>query len=52
MRVDVGAAGPPGLQVQVDLEASLRLSGVRDLDDDGSVTVGAGFAIGMPEKLE
>jgi len=52
MSLDVGVAGLPGLQVQVDLEAGLIVTGVRDLDDDGSVAVRAGLAIGPPQELE
>ena len=53
MRLDVGAAGLPGLQVQVDLEASLLLAGrVRDLDDDGPVIVDMDLAFGTPQELQ
>jgi len=48
MSLDVRVAGLPGLQVQVDLEASLVVTGVRDLDDDSSFAVRAGLAIGPP----
>ncbi|HMI98802.1 MAG TPA: hypothetical protein VK488_03115 [Gaiellaceae bacterium] len=52
MSLDIGVARLPGLQVQVDLQAGLIVSGIGDLDDDGSVAVSAGLAIGPPEELE
>ena len=52
MRFDVGAAGLPGLQVQVDLEASLFVVSVRDLDDDGPVIVDMDLAFGTPQELQ
>jgi len=53
MRLDVGATGLPGLQVQVDLEASLFVAErVRDLDDDGPVIVDMDLAFGTPQELQ
>jgi len=52
MSLDIGVTGLPGLQIEVDLEPRLRVSGVRDLDNDGSVAVGAGLTISTPEELE
>ena len=52
MSLDVGMAGLPGLQVQIDFQAGLVLVRVRDLDDDGVVAVRAGLAIGAPQELE
>jgi hypothetical protein len=45
MSVDVGVAGLPGLQVQIDLQAGLILAGIRDLDDDGTVAVRSSLAL-------
>ena len=53
MRLDVGAAGLPGLQVQVDLEASLLLAWrVRDLDDERPVVIDMDLAFGTPQELQ
>ena len=53
MSLDVGAAGLPGLQVQVDLEASLLLADrVRDLDDDRPVFIDMDLAFGTPQELQ
>jgi hypothetical protein len=53
MRLDVGPAGLPGLQVEIDLEARLFLTErTRDLDDDGPVTVDMDLALGAPQELQ
>jgi acetyl-CoA carboxylase carboxyltransferase component len=53
MRLDVGAAGLPGLQVEIDLEARLFLAErVRDLDDEGPVIVDMDLAFGTPQELQ
>ena len=52
MRLDVRVAGLPGLEIEVDLEASLVVGGVRDLDDYGSVAIRVGLALGTPQELE
>jgi hypothetical protein len=53
MRLDVGAAGLPGLHVQVDLEARLFFAErVRDLDDDGPVIIDMDLAFGTPQELQ
>ena len=52
MSLDVRVAGLPGLQVEIDLQTRLVVGSVRDLDDDGSVAIGAGFTICAPEELE
>ena len=53
MRLDVGAAGLPGLQVQVDLEASLLLAErVRDLDDERPVVLDMDLTVGAPQELQ
>lgn len=53
MRFDVRVARLPRLQVQIDLEARLLVAErVRDLDEDGTVAVGAGLAIDSPQELE
>jgi hypothetical protein len=53
MRLDVGAARLPSLQVQVDLEASLFLAErVRDLDDDRPVILDMDLAFGTPQELQ
>lgn len=48
MSLDIGVAGLPGHQVQVDLQPGLIASGVRDLDDDGSFAVRASLAFDAP----
>ena len=52
MSLDVGVAGPPGLEVQVDLQAGLVLSRVRDFDDDDFVPVRVGLAVRTPQVVE
>jgi hypothetical protein len=52
MSLDVGVVGLPGLQIQIDFHASLPVVGVRNLDDDGVVTVRMSLAFGAPEELE
>ncbi len=52
MSLDIRVACLPRLQVEIDLQPCLVIGGVRDLDDDGSVAVGAGFAVCAPQELE
>jgi hypothetical protein len=53
MRLHVGMARLPGLQVEVDLEPRLLFAeGLRDLDEDGRVAVRAGLAFDSPQELE
>jgi acetyl-CoA carboxylase carboxyltransferase component len=53
VRLDIGAAGLPGLQVEVDLEARLLLAeGVRDLDDHAPVVLDTGLTVGAPQELQ
>ena len=53
MRLDVRAAGLPGLEIEVDLEARLILAeGVRDLDDNSPVFLDMGLALGAPQELQ
>jgi acetyl-CoA carboxylase carboxyltransferase component len=53
VRLDVGAARLPGLQVEVDLEARLLLAeGVRDLDDHAPVLLDTGLTVGAPQELQ
>ena len=53
MRFDVGVAGLPRLDVQLDLEPRLLLAvRVRDLDDHAPVVLDTGNAVGTPQELQ
>ena len=53
VRFDVGVAGLPRLDVQLDLEPSLFFAvRVRDLDDHAPVVLDTGNAVGTPQELQ